>query len=313
MNIDELRGNIDDAYAGLIKKRRGRFWRFSVVLRMILKFTDDMRKDFVGQFAAQSAFYTVLSAVPFIMLVILLLKYIVPFDVNAVISTINTTFPETVSSFLSKMLIEVFYRSKSTAMLSAVVIAALWSSSRGTMAIYCGLNQINGYVRPYNWITARIASFFYNLIFVLVIVASGTVMVFGSTLLKLVEDDFEPAHYLLNWMTDTRIIIVVSLILLVPAFMGMYTILPQRKLKFIRQFPGALATVLGWLTFSFGYRIYIEHYSKYSLIYGSLTAVVLMMLWVFFCLYMLLIGAELNKHIEEGFFRRFWSTLRSKG
>ena len=312
MKIDEFKDNFDDAYAGLIKKRRGRLRRLSVIIRMILKFTDDMRKDFVGQYAAQSAFYTVLSAVPFIMLVILCLKYIVPFDVNAVITTINTTFPEQVSSFLSQVLIEVFFRTQSTAMLSAVVIAALWSSSMGTMAIYCGLNQINGYVRPYNWIAARIVSFFYNIIFVLVIVASGTLMLFGNTLLALIEEDFTPARYALQLLTDPRVSLILSLILLVPGFMAMYTLLPQRKMKFLHQFPGALATVLGWLTFSFGYRIYIEHFSKYSLIYGSLTAIVLMMLWVFFCLYMLLIGAELNKHIEEGFFVKFRKSFRGK-
>ena len=54
------------------------------------------------------------------------------------------------------------------------------------MAIYCGLNQINGYVRPYNWIAARIVSFFYNIVFVLVIVASAMLLVFGNLLMGIV-------------------------------------------------------------------------------------------------------------------------------
>ena len=310
MKIDEFRDNIDGAYTGLIKKRRGRLRVPGILFRMVLKFTDNMRKDYVGPYAAQAAFYTVLSSVPFIMLVILCLKYFISFDMNAVIDTIETTFPAQVSAFLSQIITEVFYRSQSTAMLSAAAVAALWASSKGTMAIYCGLNQINGYVTPYNWIAARIVSFFYNIVFVLVIVASAILLVFGNTFLGFAGNFFVPANYIHQLLLNNKIVGTVFIMLLVPGFMALYTILPQQKLSFFKQFPGAVATVLGWLVFSALYRIYIEQYSKYSLIYGSLTAIILLMLWIFFCLYMLLIGAEINKHIENGFFSRVWKNLR---
>ena len=310
MKIDEFKDNIDGAYTGLIKKRSGRFRIWGILLRMVLKFTDNMRKDYVGPYAAQAAFYTMLSSVPFIMLVILCLKYFISFDMDAVINTIETTFPAQVSSFLSQIITEVFHRSQSTAVLSAVAVAALWASSKGTMAIYCGLNQINGYVKPYNWIAARIVSFFYNIVFMLVIITSAMILVFGDTLLGLVENIFPTAHYVHQLMFNTKIIDTVFIILLVPGFMALYTVLPQHKKSFFKQLPGAVATVLGWVVFSAMYKIYIEQYSKYSLIYGSLTAIVFLMLWIFFCLYMLLIGAEINKHMENGFFSRVWKNIR---
>ena len=74
--------------------------------------------------------------------------------------------------------------------------------------------------------------------------------------------------------------------------------------KYKTQLVGAAATAVGWLGFSYVFSIYIMHYSRYSFLYGSLAAIVLLMLWVYFCVYMLLIGAELNKHIDNGFFRR---------
>ena len=310
MKIDDFKDNIDDAYNDFIKKRWGTMPRTGAFLRCVLKFTDDMRKDYVGQYAAQSAFFTVLSAVPFLMLVILCLKYFVSVDVNAVTDTINNAFPVQVSVYLSQIITEVFHRSESIAVLSFTVIAALWASSRGTMAIYCGLNQIYGYVHVYNWFLARFASLLYNLVFVAVIVGTAIVLVFGNTLISFMDAEFAPAHYALMLLLKMKF--PIFFVLFVLAFTAVYTFLPQRKIKFRSQLAGGVATAIGWMAFSYGFSIYIEYFARYSVLYGSLTAIVLLMLWVFSCVYMLLIGAEINKHIENGFFRRTVKNISNK-
>lgn len=302
MKLDQIKDNFDDACNDFIKKRNGKLPRGRSFLRNFLKFIDDMRADYVGQFVAQAAFFTILSAVPFLMLVILCLKYFVVIDLNSVINTINETFPEQVTVYLSQILNEVFRRSDSIATMSITVIAALWASSRGTMAIYCGLNQIAGYVRPYNWFSARIVSFFYNIIFMVVIIATGVILIFGNAILSVLHDNLLTRYAPLARLL--RLKFPIFFVLLVLAFASIYTFLPQKKMKFRKQLVGAVTTALGWMIFSWLFSVYVDFFGKFPILYGSLTAVVLLMFWVFFCLYILLIGAEINKHIEEGFFRR---------
>ena len=301
-NIGELRGNIDDACNGFIKKRNGRMQRGHSFLRHYLIFIEDMRNDYVPQFAAQAAFFTVFSAIPFLMVVILSLKYIVPIDINEVHETIRVAFPVQVSGYLSQVINEVFRRSESMAALSVTVFVALWSSSRGTMAIYCGLNQIAGYVRPYNWLSARLASFFYNIVLLFVIAATAVILIFGNALLALWDEKLMIEN---NPITELfRLKFPIFFVLLVLVFAGIFTFLPQRRMRFARQLPGAVLTTLGWMVFSWLFSVYVDYFSKYSLIYGSLTAIILLMMWIYVCIYMLLIGAEINIHLEDGFFGR---------
>ncbi len=310
MKFEDLRNNIDDAYGEFLTKRGGRMAKQRALLRNFVIFAGNMRDDYISQYAAQASFFTVLSAVPFMMLVIWCLKYFIVIDVELFISQISEVFPTQVTMYLSQIVYEVFYRSQSMATLSFTIIAAIWASSRGVMAIYCGLNQINGYVKIYNWFAARLASVFYNVLFLLIIVATIIVLVFGNTTLALLGERYSSAYRILNFII--RMKTPIFFIMFVLAFAALYTFLPQRRLKFRGQLIGAAFTAVGWMLFSYIFSLYIEYVAKYSLIYGSLTAIVLLMLWTYTCIYMLLIGAEINKHINNGFFRHIKKTVFAK-
>ncbi|MGN0182142.1 MAG: YihY/virulence factor BrkB family protein [Candidatus Ornithomonoglobus sp.] len=280
---------------------------------MIKEFFLDMNDDNVGLYAAQSALFTMISAVPFLMLVILCLKYFINVDANAMAEAIRRTFPQPVSTYVCGIVSEIFMRSETVALLSATLATALWTSSRGIMAIYMGINNIYGYTRTTHWLAARITALLYDILFIAVIVASIICLVFGNTLLQLFRDYFNNyfvAHYALE--TVFRMKYLIFFVLFVFAFAGLYSFLPQKKMRFRSQLPGAAATAVGWIGFSFGFSVYITYFSKYSLLYGSLTAIIFMMLWIFFCIYMLLIGAEINKHIKNGYFRKMRCILTGK-
>ncbi len=300
--IKSFREKLAIAARRIIKKQMRRTPRLVTFVKMVAEFIKDMSNDNVGLYAAQSAFFTMLSSVPFLMLVILCLKYFVDVNVASITMPIRRALPDVVASYISKVISEVFYRSQSVALLSATVITILWSSSRGTMAIYSGLNTIFGYTSHHNWLFSRIASFFYNLMLVAVIVASVGVLVFGNTLISLVDKEFVLAHYVLLLLFKLKF--PIFFIVFVLGFAALYTFLPQRKAKYRSQLVGAAATAVGWIGFSYVFSLYIMHYAKYSFLYGSLTAIVLLVLWVYICIYMLLIGAEINKHIETGYFAR---------
>ena len=273
------------------------------IYEIIKEFIDNINKDDVGVYAAQSTFYIVLSAVPLAMLIVLCLKYFVSVDLATVITSIEKALPQAIAQFLSSIVSEVFYRTETTAVFSAAFITLLWTSSKGTMAVYCGLNKIYGYTKELGWMRMRIMSFFYNILFIAVIISSVVVIVFGNAILSFFDEKFILAHYIIRFIMQFRFIIFFVLFML--GFAALFTFLPQRKNKYRFQLWGAAVTAVGWLVISYGFSLYIQYFPRFSYIYGSLTAIMLLMLWLFFCIYILLVGAEINKHIENGYFWRF--------
>ena len=267
----------------------------------VIRFVDDIFKDKIGVYAAQSTFFIVLSAVPLSMLLILCLKYFINIDLQYVVDVLERILPTQLALFATDILSEVFYRTQTTALFSTVVITLLWSSSKGTMAIYCGLNEIFGKSKEQSWLRMRLLSFLYNILFVAIIISSIAVLLFGNSIMTLLGEHFLIMNYLITFIMEFKTIIF--FVIFVLTFAAIFTLLPQRKDKYRHQLGGAVITAVGWLIASYGISIYITYFPGVSYIYGSLTAVMLLMLWLYFCIYALLIGAEINKHIESGFFR----------
>ena len=83
------------------------------------------------------------------------------------------------------------------------------------------------------------------------------------------------------------------LLLLILFFDVIFTALPNTKLTFKSQLPGATACAAAWYVFSFGLSIYVDYFNGFSM-YGSLTTIALIMLWLYFCMYIMMMSAEVN-------------------
>lgn len=278
--------------------------KFGYIYDMICEFINNIVDDEVGVYAAQSTFYIILSAIPSLMIILHFLKYFIPVELATILYTIDRIFPPQISQFVSDAVTDVFYRADSTTIFSVAFVTLLWASSKGTMAVYCGLNKIYGYTKEFSWLRMRILSFFYNLLFFAVIIASVVVLAFGNSILSFFDTEFIFAHVIISFLLRFRF--VIFFVLFIIGFAALYTFLPQRKAKFRVQLWGAGTTALGWLLASYAFSIYMENFSGYSYIYGSLTAIMLLALLVFFFIYILLIGAEVNKHVENGYFRKLF-------
>ena len=83
----------------------------------------------------------------------------------------------------------------------------------------------------------------------------------------------------------------------------MYKYLPDRselgKTTLKRQLPGAVFTACGWMVISFVFSIYMDIFKGFSTMYGSLTTLILILLWLYMCMYVILLGGELNATIER--------------
>ena len=89
-----------------------------------------------------------------------------------------------------------------------------------------------------------------------------------------------------------------SLLLFTIYFAFLYYFIPGRHALFREELPGAILSSFLWISFSYLYSFYVDTWGTISSIYGSLTSIVFLMLWLYFCITFLFLGALLNKYLQ---------------
>lgn len=249
-------------------------------------------------YAAQASFFIVIAAFPFLMLLLTILRFIPSVNKSDLLRFLIQILPDTLDSFAISIINVNDLSVKTTGtILSVTAISTLWTASIGMMGIERGLNRV--YECPFkrNYIIRRMISTGYTLVFLAACIMSLFLLVLGSSLEQFAQRYF-PA-VLLRLENLFNMSGLISFVILFICFIGIYTILPWKKQNPWHQIPGALFSVIGWMVFSYLYSIYFTHFSNYSRMYGSLTAIVLLMLWLYFCICILFLGAALNHHIQN--------------
>ena len=103
---------------------------------------------------------------------------------------------------------------------------------------------------------------------------------------------------LFNFAMNFRFLVIWLIMTLL--FAAVYAYVPNKKLRFRAQMPGAVFTAVVWSIFSWGFSIYVERINNLST-YGSLSIIVIIMLWLYFCIYIILIGAHINRYFGPAY------------
>ena len=178
------------------------------------------------------------------------------------------------------------------------VATALWSASKGIYGITMGLDSVYKVDEKRSSLLIRLRSTLYTLAFIVILIAVLGLLVFGGVLHDKLLDVFPDFAGLLFIIKSFRFAFL--LLVLLVFFTLTYRFLPNTKMRFADVFPGAVIASIGWLVFSYIYSLYIDHYNISSSVYGSLAAVVLLLLWLYSCMNILLSGALVNSWLSEG-------------
>ena len=269
-------------------------------LKKTIDFFDCALKDNIGVFAAQASFFIIFSIVPFLMLLITMVRFVLPVDINMLLNNIHSYLPLQLYSFVSDIVMDVYYKSASTGLISISAITALWLASKGIMAMYQGLNMVfSPDFRP-NYFKARAISILYTILFITVLFTTIVLFGFGNSIAELIPEHMQIIVRISKTVLQWKIIV---LPILTVTFALFYKILPKEKNSLVKQLPGAVLAALAWVIFSYIYSIYVQYFSNYSYVYGSLAAILLLMLWLYTCMNIFLLGAEFNRLLGEGFFK----------
>lgn len=266
------------------------------VIRLKNKYTQDE----IPVYAAQASFFILLSAFPFIMVLLTIVQMIPSVSKADLLSLLVSIMPEMLKSTTVSVIDDLFTKSPGK-ILSLTALLALWSASKGMLSMNRGFNRIFQCQGKRGYLLSRFICTGYTVLFVAACVMSLVLLVFGTTLQNLVLRLFPVLGKITIYIISFRALL--SLTILTVIFAGLYTVIPDKKQNICFQVPGAIFSTLCWIGFSSAFSIYFNHFSNYSYMYGSLTAIVLLMLWLYFCICILFLGAEINyfyakRHLE---------------
>lgn len=267
------------------------FWN---IIQLIRKFTVKMDSDRIRAHSAEAAFFIIMSVFPMLMLLLTLVQF-TPLTQEQVLYALNEITPFEIRGLIEPTVSSLFNRS--SAIVSWTAIAALWTAGKGIMGIADGLNSINRITERRNYIVTRLRAASYTIVLILALTVSLGILVFGYSIVDFLRGRVR----LLEKYPSTIMLLPLSIamVILIFLFMVLYTFLPNRYLKFRRQFPGAVFTAVSWALFSYAFTIYLDFAVNMSVIYGSLTTLIVVMLWLYACMYLLFMGAEINQYIAH--------------
>ena len=262
------------------------------------KIAEKFIRDEMTVYAAQASFFIVMAAFPFIMMLMTVVQLIPNLSARDVESTILALIPDVrqVAPLVQNIIIDLYTKSPAT-VLSVTIVVALWSASKGMQGVERGLNRAYECPIQRNYLVSRLVNMGYTLLFLLTCILSLLFLVFGDSIQSFLDNTFPIAADVAKNILSTRSFL--AIVLLVACFTGLYTYLPHRHLLARRQLPGALFSTFGWMLFSYGFSMYFNFFCRFSYMYGSLTAIILLMLWIYFCICILFLGAEINCHLDR--------------
>ncbi len=266
----------------------------SEIYFIIKGFTNRLKDDHISAFSAQAAFFLIMSIVPFLSLLLTLIKYL-PISQAMLLDTVINVTPVPFEPLVTTILEELFAKSNG-AILSVSVLVAIWSAAKGVLAIVRGLQAVYHVNESRNYFVLRFISAIYTVIFVTAIILTLLLLVFSNQIYYALKTDFPTAADFISIFIKQKFLLALCLLTLF--FLVVYKLVRRSNNSFISLIPGAVIAALSWIVFSYAFSVYIDKFSDFSYTYGSLTTIVLLMLWVYFCMYLLFIGAEINSYFE---------------
>ncbi|MDK2918760.1 MAG: rane protein [Candidatus Petromonas sp.] len=244
----------------------------------------------INAYGAQIAYFFLLSLFPFLIFLIAVLSQL-SMSPQGAIDLFAKVAPNEVITVIDDYIKELI-PSRSINLLSISFFATIWSASRGLNALIILLNRAYGIKKERNFIMKRVLAIFFTLLVAISIVLVLTIPSMGMNFLLWISryigltDFFISVWYYLRW--------IVIIAILFSVMGSLYYIAPNKKLKFLEIIPGTLFAICGWILISLGFSFFVNNFRNFTIIYGSLAAIIVLMIWLYLSGIMLVLGGEIN-------------------
>ena len=254
-----------------------------------------VKRDDIFALASQLAYYLILSFFPFLIFLITLIGFS---NLNnaEVLEGLQSILPTAVFELTASTISEVI-NSQNTGILGISGILAIWAASSAFRAIIKGVNKAYDVDEDRSFIKRSIIGIISVIALALTIICTLAMLVFGDLIGEFLNR-FLPFEHLINFIWNIlRYVIIIAMMLVV--FAMIYKVAPAKRIKFRSVLPGAIITTIGWLIASLAFSYYVNNFSNYSRLYGSLWAVFVLMTWLFMTSIVFILGVEINSVLEK--------------
>ena len=260
------------------------------IFRSIKIFCQKLQEDHITAYSAMSAYFLLMSFIPFLMILLMLAKYL-PFSEKDILNLLNSSTLVNENVFLQTILEEVFHQNNVT-ILGITIFFLLWSASKSVWGFMKGLNSVFDAKDVRGNMTLRLTAVLYTITVLFLIASILIILVFGSKIYNYILLYYPVLSPILSFLFKARRI--VSIFILTGFFLLLYMHIPRITSTLRSQIIGAIFTSCSWTLYAFFFSVYVNHFSNYTKLYGGLGAVLIFFLWLYMLMYLLFLGAEIN-------------------
>ncbi|WP_029488033.1 YihY/virulence factor BrkB family protein [Candidatus Epulonipiscium viviparus] len=242
--------------------------------------------------SAQMTYYWILAIFPFLLMIINLISYVKIDSINFM-EYVPKVVPSMVAPLVESTVNSMIEKRSGTGIFVGAVLA-LWSTSAAVNTLIKGIYLAYGVVDSRNFVVRKLAGMMYSLLLAFILIAMVVLLIFGNKLGQYILKLFlvrYPKSYTLMWDL-TRLCL--SWILLISSSYFIHRVIPRRHIKNRYLWPGVFFTAISWYVFSYLFSIYVEHFSNYGSMYGSIGGIFVLLIWLYTNGLFILIGAEIN-------------------
>ncbi len=264
--------------------------RKNLIFRVICEFVSRFYMDGVSRAGASRAYFLLFSFFPLLIFGSLLVG---TFHINVesaqellkgVIPTDILNFALGYVSYVSGLSMEgLMYTGLGT---------ALWTASRAINSLSVSVNRAYRIERGRNPIVQFLINIGFSAAMLISIVFTIAIVVLGRSALQKIGTLFDLSAYNIDAWHILRFVPITLLFFVI--LLAIYSIVPNTRIAFRQVLPGAASGAVSWLVASIGFSFYVENFARYSVFYGSIGAVIVLMVWLYLTGIILIMGAELN-------------------
>ncbi|MBR4515572.1 MAG: YihY/virulence factor BrkB family protein [Lachnospiraceae bacterium] len=258
-------------------------------------FFNKSSEDSLPAYAAQATFFVIMSFFPFMMLLLMFISKL-SFMNTDIVNSIMDIVPEGLSDYILFIINDIAY-SNSASFTVVSIVVSLWSAAKGMQTLTIALDKIYKLEKRKNFILARIICSLYTLVFLILCIVVMVVQAFAEPIIKEVMEYFP--QFLSEAMLISSLKNVFTFLVIFIFLVLIYYQLPDRKGQVKYEAVGAAIAALLWVFITKAFSLYIGRVAGASAMYGSLTSVILVFMWLYISMQVVLYGAEINYFLTD--------------
>lgn len=265
------------------------------VMAVFKQFYERMEKTDVFGLAAQLAYFLLLSLFPFLLFLLTLVGYL-PIEWNMVVALMDQLVPDQMMDIINQNIYRLLNRQEG-GLLSLSIIGTLWAASNGINALTRAFNRAYDVQENRSFLVARLISVILTIAMVFVLLMALLLPVYGRMIGEYIFTFFGLSEELMKTWNTFRW--VISSVIIFIVLLALYVLSPNKRIYLKNAVWGALFSTVLWQLASWLFSYYVNTLGNYDATYGSLAAVIVMMIWFYISGIIIITGGVLNAYIRE--------------